>query len=160
MILPRYFIERVYLPTSTPGSWYDTDHKTVLCKTLELAWRDNKISNDPAIASCIMEGIYLVRWQAVNPSRPYPYFRFVHVPGRHFHPDTGMSSVLVHRGNKVEDLLGCICPGSRHTDVDNNGVPDLVDSGKKLQWLTDNIEKIFELEIRKKPDHAGLITGF
>lgn len=150
MILPRYYLDSLLLPSSTPGSWYDVDHKTLICKTLELAWRNNAISTDPAVASCIMAGIYLVHWQPATRLRPYDFYRFSHVPGRHWHPDLRASSVLVHRGNKVEDLLGCICPGSRHTDVDNNGVPDLVESGKKLLWMTQNLPKVFELEITRK----------
>jgi hypothetical protein len=150
MILPRYFLDSLLLPTSTPGSWYDTDHTTLICKTLELPWRNNAISSDPALASCIMEGIYLVKWQPANPSRKYEFYRFTHVPGRHWHPDTGQSSCLVHPANKVEDLLGCIAPGSRHADMDNNGVPDVVDSTKKLKWMTANLPRVFELDIRRR----------
>lgn len=150
MILPRYFLPRVYLPTSTPGSWLDTDGKNIIAKTLELAWRNNNISDNPSIASCIPEGIYLVEWQPPKPSRNYEYYRIRHVPGRHWHPEFKASSCLVHRGSKVEHLLGCIIPGSRHTDVDNNGVPDIVDSTAKLLWMTKNLPKAFELQIMKK----------
>lgn len=150
MILPRYILERVYLPTSTPGSWYHPGKTDIVCKTLELAWRDNKISDDPMIASCIPECICLVEYQPANPSRPYPHFRIVHVPGRHFRPDIKASSCLVHPANHTEQLLGCISPGSRHADMNLDGVVDIVDSRKKLQWMTDNLPRFFELEIRKK----------
>lgn len=150
MILPRYFLERVYLPTSTPGSWYDVDHKTLVCKTLEPAWRNNTISSDPKLASCIMEGIFLFMWQPPGYGRSYEYFRCIHAPGRHWHPDTRTSSVLVHTGNIVDHSLACILPGSRHADINNDGIPDVVDSTKKLAWMTKNLPKFFELEIRKK----------
>lgn len=150
MILPRYTLERVYLPTATPGSWHDTNGKDLICKTLELAYRNNAISQDPALASCIMEGIYLFVLQPPGFGRNYEYFRCVHAPGRHWHPDTRMSSVLVHPGNLTEHLLGCIAPGSRHADINNDGVPDVVDSTKKLAWMVKNLPKFFELEIRKK----------
>lgn len=149
MILLRYFLHRVYLPSATPGGLLGIDGETVLAKTLELAWRGNAISADPALASCIPEGIYLVEWQPPKVSRDYAHFRFRHVPGRHWHSDIKASSCLIHRGNKVEHLLGCICPGSRHVDV--GGVPNVVDSTKKLQWMVDNMPKAFELQIMKKP---------
>lgn len=147
MILPRYLLERVYLETSSPGSFYGTDFKTLIAKTLEPAWRGNSISNDPMLASCIMEGIYLCVLQPATVSRPYPYFRFVHVPGRHWHPDTRMSSVLWHRGNEVSDSLACILPGSRHS---NDPVPKVVDSSKKLAWMVINLPPVWELLIREK----------
>lgn len=150
MILPRYRLERIYLEKATPGSWYDPDGNN-FAKNLELPWRNNAISSDPNLASCIMEGIYLVVWQAPGYGRDYEYFRFVHVPGRHWHPDTGKSSVLVHSGNLTEHLLGCLAPGSRHADINADGVPDVVDSRAKLKWMTQNMPKAFELQIIAKP---------
>lgn len=153
MILPRYTLERIYLPTSTPGSLFPGSvriESEIIAKTLELAWRNNAISSDPKLASCIPEGIYLVAQEPPKPSRNYPYFRIVHVPGRHWYPEIKMSSVLWHRGSKVEDLLGCIIPGSRHGDYDNDGVPNIEESSKKLAWMVINMPKYWELEIRKK----------
>lgn len=158
MILPRYILERVYLPNATPGSLYNalgapgnySRGLDPIAKTLELPWRNNAISPDPFIASCVPEGIYLVVLQPASTSRNYPYYRFVHVPGRHWHPDTRMSSVLIHRGNYATDLLGCIIPGSRHRDINLDSIPDIEESSKKLAWMIVNLENAFELEIRKK----------
>lgn len=153
MILPRYTLERVYTSGSTPGSLFPGSKRVeaqIIAKTLELPWRNNAISGDPKIASCIPEGIYLVVEQPANPSRPYPYFRFSHVPGRHWHPDTKMSSVLIHRGNYATDLLGCIIPGSRHRDLNGDSVPDIEESSKKLAWMIVNMPNVWELEIRKR----------
>lgn len=160
MILPRYILERIYLPQATPGSWHNAlgapgsgkpyDLGELVCKTLELPWRGNAISTKPELASCIAEGIYLFIWQPPGHGRNYEYFRCLHAPGRHWHPDTRASSILVHPGNFTEHLLGCIAPGSRHSDINNDGVPDVVDSTKKLLWMTQNLPKYFELEIRKK----------
>lgn len=153
MILPRYTIERIYLPKATPGSMFPGSlriESQIIAKTLELPWRGNNISYDPAKASCIPEGIYLVVEEPANLSRTYPYYRFVHVPGRHWHPDTKKSSVLIHRGNYVEDLLGCIIPGSRHRDLNNDSIPDIEESSKKLAWMVTNLPNVFELEIRTK----------
>lgn len=150
MILSRYLLERVYLPTSSPGSFYGTDFKTLIAKTLEPAWRGNSISSDPLLASCIMEGIYLCVLQPATVSRPYPYFRFVHVPGRNWNLDTRMSSVLWHRGNEVFDSLACVLPGSRHTDFNKDNIPDLVGSAKKLAWMVVNMPPAWELLIRER----------
>lgn len=151
MILERYFLDRVYLDTSTPGSWYDRDHKTLFCKTLELPWRNNAISSDYQKASCIPEGIYLVELQQPTVSRAYLHYRIVHVPGRHWHPDTKRSSVLVHPANRTDQLLGCISPGSRHLDLNKDGIVDIADSMLKLAWLTKNLPVYFELQIGRKP---------
>lgn len=150
MILPRYFLERVYLETSTPGSWYDTDGKTLIAKTLELPWRNNAISSDYLKASCIPEGIYMFMWQPATLTRKYEYYRCQHVPGRHWIPEYKASSVLVHTGNHTEHLLGCIAPGSRHADINGDGVVDVADSTKKLAYMVKVLPKYFELEIRKK----------
>jgi hypothetical protein len=150
MILPRYYLERVYLPTATPGSWYDQDEKTLICKTLELPWRNNAISADYLKASCIAEGVYLFMFQEATPSRKYDHYRCMHAPGRHWHPEIKASSILVHTGNYTEHLLGCIAPGSRHLDINGDGVIDVADSTKKLLWMTQNLPKFFELEIRQK----------
>ena len=149
MILPRYFLERVYLLTETLGSWYSPE-MDLICKTMELPNRGNKVSADPMLAGCILEGIYLFVWQPPTQERPYPYFRCVHAPGRNWSPDTRMSSILVHPITFVKDLLGCIGVGSRFEDLNNDGVPDIVESKKKLKWMTDNLPRAFELEIRKK----------
>jgi len=151
MILPRYFLERVYLPTSTPGSWYDRGGVNLICKTLELPFRNNSISPDPWHASCIVEGVHLFVLQPPRPDRNYEYFRCVHAPGRNWYPDTRMSSILVHPITYVSGLLGCIGVGSRFADLDNDGIPDMVESTKKLLWMTKNLPKAFELEILKKP---------
>jgi len=129
-------IERVYLPTETLGSLYEGD--TLLAKTMELPWRDNKRA-----ISCIPEGTYTVIKQPSKESRPYPYFRLPNVKGR--------SGILIHRITYVKDLKGCIGVGGRFVDLNRDGVPDLVDSSKKLQWLIDNLPETFELEITKKP---------
>lgn len=150
MILLRYRLERVYLEHATPGSWYDPQGVNI-AKNLELPWRDNVISNDASKASCIPEGIYLVVWQPPGHGRNYEYFRYVFVPGRHWHPDTRMSSILIHPGNLTEHLLGCQAPGSRHADINGDGIPDVVDSTSKLRWMTKNMPKAFEVEIIRKP---------
>lgn len=149
MILTRYTLPRVYLPTATPGSIY-APNGDLICKTLELPWRNNAISPDPNFASCVMEGIFLFVIQPPGHGREYEYFRCVHAPGRNWDPGIKMSSILIHPANRVDQLLGCISPGSRHVDMNSDGIVDVADSTKKLAWMVKNMPKAFELEIMKK----------
>lgn len=153
MLLPRYTMEVVYLPTVTLGSMFPGSvriEENIIAKTLELPWRNNRISTDPALASCIPEDIYLVHKQLPTATRKYGFFRIAFVPGRHWHPDIKMSSCLFHRGNYPVDLLGCIIPGSRHRDLNGDSVPDIEESSKKLEWMYQNLPEVFELEKRSK----------
>jgi hypothetical protein len=135
-MLPVYLLDRVYLETETLGSIY-SPQGGLICKTMELPWKDNQRS-----ASCIPEGKYYVIKQLPKPGRDYPYFRLPKVEGR--------SGILIHRITYVKDLQGCIGVGGRHVDLNKDGVPDMVDSGKKLQWMIDNLPDEFELLIAKK----------
>jgi hypothetical protein len=146
--MEKYTIERVYLPTETLGSWYDKE-RYLICKTMELAWRDNVSSADSNIASCIPEGTYIVRKNPPKVGRDYGYFRFDHVPGRRVNAEN-KSHILVHRITYVKDLLGCVGVGGKFQDLNKDGVPDMVESGKTLQWMYENLPDVFQLEIKKK----------
>jgi len=156
--MERYRIERVYLPTETLGSWYSSSME-LICKTMELPWRNNH-RDDPNTkeneASCIANGIYIVEKMPPKEDRPYGYFRFRAIAGRGVHPTIKdklgklMSTILVHRITYVKDLLGCIGVGSRFHDFNKDGVPDIADSSKKLQWMYENLPDVFELEIVNK----------
>lgn len=153
MILPRYTIERLYLPGVTAGSLFVGSVRTeeVICKTIELPWRNNSMSPDPNLASCVPEGIYLFRKEPAKESRPYVYFRAVHVPGRNWQVEYKASNILIHIANHASQLLGCIAPGGRHLDINGDGIIDVNDSTKKMTWLAENLPAYFELEIRSKP---------
>jgi hypothetical protein len=124
----------------TVGEWFDGD--TSICKTLELAWKDNKRS-----VSCIPAGVYRVTKEKPIPKndpsgrkeRPYGHFRIHNVPNR--------SGILVHRITYVKDLQGCIGVGSRHHDFNKDGIPDMAESSVKLEWMYQNLANEFELEI-------------
>ena len=155
MSLPRYTLEHVKLPTESVGSWYDD--RNLICKTLELPYRNNVISNDPEKSSGVANGIYILEKQQPSQSRPYGYFRFRAIAGRTLNHNIldadgkPMSSILVHRISYVKDLRGCIGVGGRFADLNGDGVPDIADSSKKLQWMWENLPDIFELEIKDKP---------
>lgn len=123
------------------------DPKGVLiCKTMELPWLDNK-SN----VSCIPEGTYVIHKQDPSFGRDYGYFRFEKVLNRGMNEVAKKSTILIHRITYVKDLRGCIGVGGRFVDLNKDGVPDMADSGKKLQWMYENLPDIFKLEIVKKP---------
>lgn len=148
MVLEKYLMETIALPTETLGSWYHKATRTLVCKTMELPWRNNVSSSDPLKASCIPRGlVYIVKKQPPGRGRKYGYFRIKHVPGRNVDHVTGMSRCLVHPITLVSGLLGCIGVGSRHVDINKDGVPDMVDSTNKLKWMYDNLPDEFELEI-------------
>jgi len=129
-------LERVYLPTETLGSIYD-ENKQLICKTMELPDKGNARS-----ISCIPEGTYKVIKQLPKVGRDYPYFRLPSVPGR--------SGILIHKITFVKDLKGCIGVGGRFQDLNNDGVPDMVESGKTLQHMIDTLPDEFLLKITKK----------
>jgi hypothetical protein len=152
MALKKYTLERVYLPSETLGSWYD-DARFIICKTMELPWRDNKSSADSSEASCVPEGLYKLKKQPPKVGRDYGYFRFEYVQGRRIDPVTKMSHILVHRITYVKDLLGCIGVGSEFGDINKDGVPDMTGSGVKLEWMYKNLPDEFLLEIKKKDEN-------
>lgn len=154
--MDKYTIERVYLETETLGSWYDKD-RNLICKTMELPYRNNASSADHLKASCVPEGLYILEKQEPNEHRNYGYFRFRAVEGRSLNKwvkdkeGNLMSRILVHRITYVKDLLGCIGVGSRFHDFNKDGVPDIAESGVKLEWMFKNLPDVFELDIKKKP---------
>lgn len=147
--LPKFSLPRVYLPTETLGSIYDdsiTDpEKAIICKTMELPWLNNKNN-----VSCIPEDLYIVTKMKPSFGRDYGYFRFAYVIGRTMNPGANMSSILMHRITYVKDLAGCVGVGGRHADLNKDGIPDMADSGKKLQWMYENMPDVFLLDIKKK----------
>lgn len=150
MELPLYLLDRVYLTDRTLGSIY-SPQGGIICKTLELPWKDNQRS-----ISCIPEGKYLVTKEKPIPAddpntevdesggrhaRPYSHFRFHNVKGR--------SGILIHRGADVNHSQGCILAAGRFANV-NSDNPTLADSASKLLWMTNNLPEKFWLLIEKK----------
>jgi len=142
--MEKFLLERVYLPTETLGSIYAPD-KEIVCKTMELPWKENR-SN----ISCIPEGEHLVRKMVPDQFRKYPYFRFVKVEGRGINKFYNMSTILIHPATFVHHLKGCIGVGSKHTDINKDGIPDIVDSKLTLKHMTDTMPDEFILDIKRK----------
>jgi len=140
--MKRYKLERVYLENQTLGSIYD-ENRELICKTVELAWRDNQRSADSSKASCIPEKVYIVHKNPPKPTRNYGYFRLQNTAPR--------QGILMHRITNTEELLGCIGCGTRFANIDNDPEYEMLESGKKLEWMYQTMPEEFELEIVKKP---------
>jgi len=145
-----YLLDRAYLPDRTLGSIY-SPQGGLICKTLELPWLENKRS-----ISCIPEGKYRVTKEKPIPKddpntetdesggrheRPYWHFRVHGVKDR--------SGILIHRGTNPHHSQGCLLVGARFGNFDG-AFPTLEDSGKKLQWMTDNMPDEFNLLVEAK----------
>lgn len=139
--MKRYTLERVYLGAQTLGSIYD-DTGALICKCIELPWRDNQRSPDSSKASCVPEGIYPVKKNPPKPTRNYGYFRLGNTAPR--------QGILIHRITNTEDLLGCLGVCSRFENIDNDPEYEGLESSKKLEWMYQNLPDEFELEIKRK----------
>lgn len=129
-------LPRVYLLTETLGSIYLPDG-LLLAKTMELPWRDNRRA-----ISCIPEDTYLVRKEPPKQGRDYWHYRIPEVPDRY--------GILMHPISFVKDLKGCIGVGSRFFDLNKDGIPDMAESKKKLQYMIESLPDEFYLNIFKK----------
>jgi hypothetical protein len=87
------------------------------CYTVELPWRGNK-----PYVSCIPEAEYSMVLGVYNRGG-YPAYEIVDVPGRTY--------IKIHRGNNVNDLLGCIAPGKGLGYID--GLWSVTRSGAALE---------------------------
>lgn len=107
--------------------------KVFECKTLELAWNDNK-----RFKSRIPEGKYLVKK------------RHSDTYGDHWHVQgvEGRDLILIHHGNFHRDTEGCICVGRDYFDIDQDGYRDVTSSKATMRALNNAISAIqFKLTI-------------
>lgn len=104
-------------------------------KTVELPWRYNERR-----ISCIPEGIYEV---VPRTSRKH---------GLHFHVLNvqDRSLILFHVANFVRELEGCIAPGLNHSDIDADGVIDVVHSRAAMERLLKVAPDGFTLKITSR----------
>lgn len=98
--------------------------------TCELPWRDNQPRK-----SCIPKGVYQVEpWS----SDKYPNaWHLENVPGR--------EAILIHNGNTIKDIQGCILVGTDFGFV--AGLPAVINSRVALNALKAELPDHFELEI-------------
>lgn len=131
----------------------------VTLATIERPWRDNK--ND---VSCIPEGVYdVVCFERPDGDRVYAlvnpelgvYLHAKDIPAG----ERGRFLILIHVGNWVGDIIGCVAPGrkagitrSRHSGQYENAViasdSAMDDLRRELGWPDDGV-KVAELLIRQ-----------
>lgn len=107
----------------------DEGDKVFECKTLELAWKDNKVRE-----SCIPEGTYKVRLRKPEESGNFNYEHFLieDVPDR--------SYILFHSGNFHYQIYGCILVGFYHKDLNKDGKQDVAESRLALRKFINKIK--------------------
>ena len=107
--------------------------------TLELAWRDNQRR-----ISCIPEGKYeLHPWQSAK----FGKCLRVTMPGGDATITGGRTGILMHKGNRFDQILGCILPGLILEDLNNDGHLDVKYSQAAMTAITDLITEVIPFEI-------------
>lgn len=113
---------------------FNTQGKLIFeCKTLELP----DLKNQKQV-SCIPKGNYKIT------PRTSPKY------GLHFLVNNvkNRDAILIHHGNYYTDILGCILVGSTHSDINKDGLLDVVSSKITLKKLLELAPNGFELTIR------------
>jgi hypothetical protein len=113
-------------------SVYINNQQIFNCKTLELPWKDNIQS-----VSCIPLATYKVRKRIS--SKFDLHFHILDVPNR--------SHILIHPANFVRQLLGCVAVGENWTDIDGDGLRDVINSKATLKKLLSILPEEFEITI-------------
>lgn len=134
----RVEIIRTYQEKQTIGNltvFDDQDKPIFTCKTLELPWRNNQ-----KMISCIPADEYIVEPRKAHPLRNYDHFIITGVPNR--------SYILIHSGNYVWHVLGCILVGDSHTDINKDGLVDVTNSKATLKILVSLLKEKFKLTIK------------
>lgn len=104
----------------------------IIFRTLELGWHNNEKR-----VSCIPKGTYDV---VKRTSPKYgQHFHILNVPNRDY--------ILIHHGNFYTDILGCILVGTQHTDINGDGLRDVVNSKVAMAQLVKLLPERFKLTI-------------
>lgn len=128
-------IRRTYKEKQTEGRLYVYNERNGVgysCDTLELPWLDNKKR-----ISCIPEGEYDVI-KHVSPKFG-ECFWILDVPDR--------SEILFHSGSFYTNTLGCVLVGKGFTDINGDGLLDLVHSRDTMKDLLKLLPNKFKLII-------------
>lgn len=95
--------------------------KLFLAKTLELSYKDNQRN-----ISAIPKGEYEMK-MTYSPKFKKETFEILSVPNR--------SGIRIHSVNYSRDLQGCIGLGDKFTDVDKDGLLDIINSRATVEGL-------------------------
>ena len=127
-------IFRTAKPNCTIGAgyvYYDTKIQFSF-KTLKLPLKKQETR-----VSCQPTGIYTAK-KHQSPKFKESFW-LQNVPGR--------SEILMHVGNYTSDILGCILPGDRHTDINGDGIMDVANSKKTMSELYKLMPDEFQITI-------------
>ncbi len=102
----------------------------VLCHTCELPWRDNQKK-----ISCIPPGTYTAKLR--NSPKYGDHWHIQNVPNR--------DMILIHHGNTINDIEGCILVGLTRGEV--NGLPAVTQSRKAMELLRQSLPAEFTIKI-------------
>lgn len=129
-------IHRTYFKEQTLGrlELFDKEKLVFSCYTMERPWADNKIGY-----SCIPEGTYKVKYHNS------PKFKRVCPWVQGTEP---RKWILIHPGNMVTQIEGCIMPGKALADINGDGLLDVTSSKvafNEYMKLLDGREYVLEL---------------
>lgn len=148
LLLERF----AYTPTETQGRLTCPAVPDILFWTIERPWINNPLGpGGMPFQSCVPDGKYtLVSYQRSDGS----YCHALKNPqlGVYVYPPDGVGryAVLIHAGNTVDDVVGCIAPGSTRTIHENQVfVGNSRKSLEHLHRLADPLDSnIHTLDIR------------
>ena len=125
-----------YTSQYTQGNLSVYDEKDNLlfsCKTLELPWLNNQRK-----ISCIPVGWYQISRNSISKFGKHLYFKSV--PNR--------QGILIHAGNYTFQILGCILVGDSYSDLNHDGIPDILNSRKTIDKLYNTLKDYnYDIEI-------------
>lgn len=121
----------------TEGELYLVEDNKIIfeCKTLELPWKENK-----SRVSCIPAKTY----KGVKRHTKLSAFKYEHL---HILDVENREWILIHGGNYNTDIVGCILVGDSYSDLNKDGLNDVLNSRKTLAKLLSLIKEN-EIEIR------------
>lgn len=111
------------------------------CYTLELPWRNNERR-----ISCIPAGTYEITHRTSQ--RFGHHLHLQDVPGRTF--------ILIHQGNFVSQIEGCILVGERRLDINGDGLADVTSSVATMRRLMELIPQKSKIIISWHKDNPEL----
>lgn len=120
----KIVIYRDYQEKQTAGQAYLESYKGTRFfefKTLELPFLWNR-----PMESCVIANTYPLIFEFSGKFGRYLY-ELYGTPGR--------SECKFHTANYVREMNGCIAPGKYHTDMDNDGIIDVANSGDTLDLI-------------------------
>ena len=148
----RLVISRRYKALQTEGdvTLYRGDEVLFECKSLELVWNDNKVSQ-----SCIPQGKYQAQ-KHISPTFGKSIW-IKDVPDR--------SEILIHVGNFIGSNIkagddpesdGCILVGSEFRDLTGDGINDLVNSRATIDKLYELVKDEIDIIITEQSETGML----